>query len=344
MDNIINLQRRLVPELTDLMLQRYQVLRQINLESPIGRRSLSVKVGITERILRAHLEFLKQSGLIEFAGVGMSITEEGTYILRQLEEYVRKLQDLSTLEKQLETELKIGKVVILPGDSDLEEVVKKEIGRASARILCEHLEDGKKHVVAVSGGTTMAYMAANISGSYGNTLFVPARGGLGDNVDNQANTIATQLAQNLHAAYRLLYLPDNVSQETMNSILEQDAGTRGVVDIIKHADILVHGIGRASVMARHRNLPHELIERFGDMGIRGEAFGQYCGLDGKQVYMSNNAGLMLQDLKNIGTIIGLAGGHTKAAAIISVIRASHQDILITDEGAAREMVRIISCK
>jgi len=50
--------------------------------------------------------------------------------------------------------------------------------------------------------------------------------------------------------------------------------------------------------------------------------------------MTNNAGLMLQDLPKIGTVIGVAGGRSKAEAILSVIRASRQDILVTDEAAA----------
>lgn len=57
-------------------------------------------------------------------------------------------------------------------------------------------------------------------------------------------------------------------------------------------------------------------------------------------YMTNNAGLMLQDLQHIGTIIGIAGGKSKAAAILSVIRASRQDILITDEAAAHEILKM----
>lgn len=57
--------------------------------------------------------------------------------------------------------------------------------------------------------------------------------------------------------------------------------------------------------------------------------------------MTNNAGLMLQDLPNIGTVIGVAGGRSKAAAILSVVRASRQDILITDEAAAHDIVRML---
>lgn len=76
---------------------------------------------------------------------------------------------------------------------------------------------------------------------------------MGDNVELQANTIATVLAQRLGASYRQLYVPDSVSEEILNSILAEDIGVKSVVDIIKRADILVHGVGQASVMARHRS-------------------------------------------------------------------------------------------
>ena len=341
MDSIINLQKKIVPELTDLLVQRYQILRQVSHEYPIGRRALSARLGLSERVLRAQVDFLKNCGLLNFSSAGMTVTDEGATILRELSDYVRKLQDISSLEKTLSDVLKIGTVVIIPGDSEQEEVVKREIGRASARILSKVLGDGNEHIVAVSGGTTLAAMAANITGSQPKTVIVPARGGLGDNVELQANTIATVLAQKLNASYRQLYVPDGVSEDILNSILQEDIGVRNVVDIIKRADILVHGMGRASVMARHRRLPPEVITKLEEGGAVGEAFGQYVALDGTQIYMTNNAGLMLQDLQNIGTIIGIAGGKSKAAAILSVIRASRQDILVTDEAAAREIVRMV---
>lgn len=344
MDSIINLQKKIVPELTDLLVQRYQILRQVSHEYPIGRRALAAKLGLSERVLRSQVDFLKKSGLLNFSASGMSVTDEGMDILKELADYVRKLQDISFLETALSDALKIERVVIIPGDSDQEDVVKREIGRTAARILSKILSDGQNHIVAVSGGTTMAALAANITGSQSNTVVVPARGGLGDNVELQANTIATVLAQKLGASYRQLYVPDSVSEDILNSILREDVGVRSVVDIIKRADILVHGVGRANIMARHRRLPPEIIQKLEADGAVGEAFGQYCALDGRQVYMTNNAGLMLQDLKHIGTIIGIAGGKSKAAAILSVVRASRQNILITDEAAAREIIKIVSEK
>ena len=93
MDSIINLQKKIVPELTDLLVQRYQILRQVSHESPIGRRALAGKLGLSERVLRAQVDFLKKSGLLAFSASGMSVTDEGAM------QDLRKIRD-----EQSETE------------------------------------------------------------------------------------------------------------------------------------------------------------------------------------------------------------------------------------------------
>lgn len=341
MDAIINLQKKIVPEMTGLLVERYRILRQVSNEQPIGRRALAGRLNLSERILRSQVDFLKGCGLLSYSSAGMAVTEEGNEILRELADYVRKLQGLSSLEQFLLEKLTIKKVVIIPGDSDKEGVVKREIGRAAAHVLVSLLNEGKGRVVAVSGGTTLAAAASNIRGNFPEIVVVPARGGLGDTLELQANTIATVMAQHLKASYRQLYVPDSVSQEILNSILAEDAGIRAVVNIVKHADILVHGIGRADVMARHRHLPQPFIDDLLEKGAVGEAVGQYSDIQGQQVYMTNNAGLMMNDLPRIGTVIGVAGGKSKAKAILAVSRATRQDILVTDEAAANEVVSLL---
>ncbi|MCI2098727.1 MAG: DNA-binding transcriptional regulator [Succiniclasticum sp.] len=340
-DNLVNLQKKIVPEMTDLLIERYRILRQVSNEQPIGRRALAGRLDLSERVLRSQVDFLKGCGLLTYSTAGMSVTEEGNEILRELADYVRKLQGISSLEQFLLEHLSTQRVIIIPGDCDKEEVVKREIGRAAAHTLVSLLEAGKGRVVAVSGGTTLAAAAQNIRGNFPDVVIVPARGGLGDMLELQANTVSTVMARNLKASYRQLYVPDSVSQEILNSILAEDAGIRAVVDTIKHADILVHGIGRADVMARHRHLPQPLIDSLLAQGAVGEAVGQYNDIKGRQVYMTNNAGLMMQDLPRIGTIIGVAGGKSKARAILAVSRATRQDILITDEAAATEMAAVL---
>lgn len=76
----------------------------------------------------------------------MYVTDEGEEILKELADYVRKLQDLSSLENLLGGKLNIARVVIIPGDCDQEDVVKREIGRAAAGILINLLSDGEEHI------------------------------------------------------------------------------------------------------------------------------------------------------------------------------------------------------
>ena len=312
MDTIINLQKKIVPEMTDLLVERYRILRQVRNEQPIGRRALAGHLNLSERVLRSQVDFLKSSGLLNYSSAGMAITDEGMEILQELAEYVGKLQGLSSLEQFLLKKLTVRRVYIIPGDSDQEAVVKYEIGRAAAHVLISLLNEGKGSIVAVSGGTTLAAAASNIRGNFPDVVIVPARGGLGDTLELQANTVATVMARHLHASYRQLYVPDSVSQEILNSILAEDAGIRAVVDTVKQADILVHGIGRADVMARHRHLPQSFIDKLLSQGAVGEAVGQYSDLQGNQIYMTNNAGLMLRDLPKIGTVIGVfCGWHGK---------------------------------
>ena len=153
LDRIINLQNKLVPEMVDLITERYKVLRQISHDQPIGRRTLAKKLGLSERILRSHVDFLKEAGLLDFTLTGMSITEEGAVLLQELRDYVNRLQKLSSLESLLQEKLHLQKVVVLPGDADQDKVVTREIGRVAAGILLRLLADHGKHIVAVTGGT-----------------------------------------------------------------------------------------------------------------------------------------------------------------------------------------------
>ena len=328
---VINLQNKLVPEMVQLLTERYSILRQISHDQPIGRRSLARKLSLSERVLRSHVDFLKEAGLLEFGLTGMTLTEEGN-----------RLQNLSSLEAILVQKLKLRKVYVIPGNADDNPVVVQEIGRVAAGILLRLLADKKPHTVAVTGGTTVAAMAENIYGKEPEATIVPARGGLGDRIELQANTIATVLARRLKTKYLQLYVPDSVSESVLDRILEEDAGVKHVINTIKSADILIHGMGEAFVMAKKRGVSETLIQKLKEAGAEGEALGQYFDLDGKVVYSTDSLGLMANDLATIPTVMGIAGGASKGRAILSVLRSGHDQILVTDEAAAREILTLLA--
>ena len=54
--------------------------------------------------------------------------------------------------------------------------------------------------------------------------------------------------------------------------------------------------------------------------------------------VEHGVGLLLHDLNKISLVIAVAGGASKAEAILSVMRAGQQHILVTDEAAAQGML------
>lgn len=340
MEKIIQLQRKIAPELTQIIEARYNLLRHIQHTQPVGRRALAMMLDMGERVVRAQVDWLKTAGLVEFSQLGMTVTTEGQAMLADLAEYIRLLHGLVTLETELIEKLSLKQVIIIPGDSEADSAVRRELGRAAAGVLNQHLGDNM--TVAVSGGSTMAKVAEAINFSMPSTTVVPARGGLGEIVEYQANTIAAVIAGKLGGRYRLLHIPDGVSEETLEAILAGDANLRTVADAIRHANILVHGIGEAVEMAGRRGVPAETIAEIERRGAVGEALGQYCALPGKVMYVTSSIGLRLDDLAGIGTVIAVAGGSAKAKAILAVAGTGRQDVLVTDEAAAKAIQLLIN--
>ena len=94
-------------------------------------------------------------------------------------------------------------------------------------------------------------------------------------------------------------------------------------------------------MAVKRGISPERVKALLDVGAAGEAFGCYFGKDGKVLCSTSAVGVNISDTKNIPDLIAVAGGKNKAEAILSTELNNANSTLITDEGAAREMLKII---
>lgn len=342
MKDIALLHRKIAPELINVVEDRYNILRHIQFAQPVGRRALAATLAMGERVVRAQVDFLKSAGLVDFSPLGMTLTREGNAMLPELGKYIRLVHGLTDLEDELAEKLKLKRVIIISGDSQSDATVQRELGRAAAGVLSQYLGDNM--TIAVSGGSTMARLAEAVNFTAPLTTVVPARGGLGERVEYQANTIAALAATKLGGRYRLLHIPDGMSEQTLEAILANDVNVRSVADMIKHADILVHGIGQAAEMASRRGLTAAMVEEITNHGASGEALGHYCDLQGRIVYVTNSVGLRLDDLAGVGVVIAIAGGARKAAAIVAVTGAGGQDILVTDEAAAKAIQTIIKAK
>ncbi len=340
MRELIELQQQLVPDLLDAMRKRYLILHQVMLSDLIGRRTLATTLAMTERVLRAETDFLKEQGLLEIHSAGMRISESGKLLLEKLEPLYKTMFGLSELEDMLREHFGLSQVVIVAGDSDTSAQTKRELGRAGCQVLRQVLRPDD--VVAVTGGTTIAQVANQLTSTteLKSNWFVPARGGLGESLDYQANTIASTMAKRTGGHYRLLHVPDYMGEEAFASIM-QEPHIREIVDVIRKARIVVHGIGDAMVMARRRRLEQGIVDAMEAEGALAEAFGYYFDRTGAVVHKMHTVGLRLEDIIQTEVVIGVAGGKSKGEAIAAIMRFGHNDVLVTDEAAALEMVALI---
>jgi central glycolytic genes regulator len=340
MQSFIDISKRLLPDLLQVMQKRYTVLRYIGFMQPVGRRSLAVSLGLTERVLRSEVDFLKDQNLLQINNVGMSLTSEGKNLLEDLEGFMRELKGIDVMELELKHYLGIKKVIIVSGDSDESQLVKTELGKASAAWMKRQLIG--KDIIAVTGGSTMASVAEGLSPEFGKNdlLFVPARGGIGEDVQNQANTICSIMARNTNAMHRVLYVPDQVSPEIYESLIKEP-DIHEVLEMIKSASMVLHGIGDAITMAERRKTRPEVIGKLEGEKAVGEAFGYYFNEEGEIVHKVLTIGLQLEDLKRIPNVIAVAGGSSKAKAIKAYMKqAPSSTVLITDEGVAKTLLKL----
>lgn len=333
--------RKIVPELIEIFEKRYTILQTINSMQPIGRRSLASILGIGERSIRTETTFLREVGLIEVNPSGMKITREGEVILEGLKNFSHQLKGFSKLEQKIADLFHLDKVIIVPGNADEDKTSLMNIGKAAAALLKEIIKDG--HTIAVTGGSTVGAVADALSyiGDLKNTLVIPARGGMGGSVEYQSNTIAATFAKKLGGNYKLLHVPGQLRAEIVETLMDEP-GVRSVIESLKKTDILVYGIGKAEDMAIRRNLSRDQIEILKRREAVAEAFGYFFNKNGEIVFSSNCIGLNINDLQKIPRLIGVAGGKQKARVIMAVARHCPGGVLIIDEGAAHEILRLAS--
>ena len=337
MDKLFSVLERFAPEVMELMTTRYQVLRQILHNQPIGRRQLGKNVHCSERIVRSEIDLLKARGALQTSPAGIYLTEYGEEMLRDIDEYVPWLFNMQILSERLKAQFGLEEVIIVPGDSFQSEFTHKDLGRAAAEYLRKQLYQGC--ILAVTGGTTLAQVANFMREglNFDQMKVVPARGGLGENVELQAGSIAAKIARSVGGQYRLLHIPDNVEESTA-AALKKDIHISEVIRTIKSANILVHGIGPAMEMAQRRGLGAAEMAYLQKHAAQGEALRHYYDRSGQIIYEIPGIGLERSDLENIPLVVAVAGGSNKAQAIKAVLNNGQEKVLITDEGAAQQII------
>jgi central glycolytic genes regulator len=339
MKNLIQLQKRIAPEIIDITEKRYSILRALEFNQPIGRRALSAMLDKSERWVRSELDVLKEQGLIDIQTAGMTVTEDGKNIISQFRSFIAELRGITSLEQEIKDALQVRDVLIVPGDTELDRETLKDIAKVAFEYIEQQIKDS--NVIAVSGGYSVLAVAENSSKLKAKDItVVPARGGIRADLERQANIVAAKLANNIGGSYHLLHLPDNISEDMLNNMIS-DPDISSVIEYIRRANIFLFGLSSLESISKKRNFTVEEMEMLKSLKVKAEAFGCYFDENGKIVHKTGSIGIRPEDLKNIEIAMCIGGGASKAEPIILVNKGRSNSVIVTDEAAAHQILNIL---
>jgi DNA-binding transcriptional regulator LsrR (DeoR family) len=256
--------------------------------------------------------------------------------------YKTPFQHLFDLESRLQSIFDIQDIVVIPRMAEDDITMVHSLGHAGANFLMEHLHDGD--IIAIGGGTTVhdVIQAVNPNRTYDVTV-VPVVGGVQGRATTDVNYLAAQLAERLRGRAFQLHSPAFVETLEHRQTLLNMGPIKEILDIARHADIALLGIGTVDpetsrfvqFTALSADEMRQIASEYGGVGevmaIVYDQNGQSCA--GK--YADRVVGLTLEELRHIPMRIGVAGTIAKVMPVYGALRGGFFQTLITDEAAAQ---------
>lgn len=312
---------------------RAVVIERVNALEPVGRRALAQRLKLREREVRAVCESLRADGLLEMTAAGMSLTAKARPLLEGAHAISRSRLGMANLETQLEHLLGIGRVCIAP------EGEIGQVGRIAAAHIRSLLRQGS--ILAVSGGETVRAVAEAIQpGVSGDVLVLPARGGFGEKVEVQADTLAEEFALRLGGRHRLLHLPDRLPAQIRQELFKMEAVSQ-MMDDLRRTDILLYGVAGVDKIVSERPMNPQRERELGRAGAKAFVLGRWFDAQGHQISGFDEGLVSGWDFQSVPHVIAVACGVNKAAAVLAVSRHHAHELLVVDEACAKAIIAIL---
>jgi deoxyribonucleoside regulator len=259
------------------------------------------------------------------------------------------LTRVATLERALSEQFKLQAVYVLSTKTILPEHVLGRLGRLASQHLQARLQPNA--IVALSWGTAVfETVQATRRRPVDGLKVVQVIGAAGSsNPLIDGPDLARQLAERLGGQYFYLHAPLLVESSFIRDTLLADARMQQTLALARQATTALVGIGsiqpEISPLLRAGFISVEEEQELARAGAVGDFCGYHIDMGGTLVDMPINrrvVGITLDELRAIPQVIGVAGGLAKAPTILGVLRGGLINVLVTDDHAAQEVLRLHS--
>jgi DNA-binding transcriptional regulator LsrR (DeoR family) len=155
------------------------------------------------------------------------------------------------------------------------------------------------------------------------------------------------MATRLNGDFRSLAAPLFVDREGTAESLLADRTIAATLAMARSAEVAVTGIGSIdsslSGLRRAGYFDDEELEQMRNDGVVGDLMGYLLDENGVVLDIPQNrkvVALHPEELSDVETVVGVAGGAAKAAAILAALRGGYLDVIVTDSVAAEAILAL----
>ncbi|MGQ0550947.1 MAG: sugar-binding transcriptional regulator [Armatimonadota bacterium] len=247
------------------------------------------------------------------------------------------------LERELEERFGLREAIVVAGQGDAHATLAS-LGRAAATFFERNVKRGSS--VGVSWGTTLRAVIDHLRQRPLRPAVVPLVGGVGQiSPGIHANDLAHAIAEAFDGRVHLLHAPAIVASRGVRQALLRDAGIAKVLALARQVEVALVGIGGlvpSSTLVQSGYFSASDLVTLRRRGAVGDICTRPFALDGSPVDGDLDRRILaidLRDLRRIPTVIAVAGGAAKAEAIRGALVGRFVDVLVTDNLAAREILK-----
>jgi deoxyribonucleoside regulator len=256
----------------------------------------------------------------------------------------------ATLKQNLLDCFDLDEILLLASGNMGYNQLVEQLGRIAARHLEEHLKDDM--ILGISWNTGV-YQVVNAlqAARQKKVTVVQLTGAVGSiNPLLDGPDLTRWLAQTLGGQYKYLPAPLLVESPATREALLQDRSIREPLVLMEKMDIALVGIGSlspplASLLTAGYITETELRDIVRQGGV-GDICSYHYDLRGNVLPLELHQRLIavsLDTLKQTSWVIGVGGGIDKAASILGALRLGVINCLVTDEIAARAVLKMAEC-
>lgn len=162
-----------------------------------------------------------------------------------------------------------------------------------------------------------------------------------------AQALVEKLANKFGGEGIYLYTPFIVDNEEMVRNLLKISTVQEAIDMGRHCQAALLGIGTTEPeycsLYQGGHITREDLDNLIGAGAVGDVSGHYFDIYGQTPdngFQSRLVGITREDLTGIPIRVGVAGGPSKASAILGAIRGNYVNVLVTDSATAAQVLEL----